>query len=139
MHVPLAFGMPAAPEWIFIGILALILFGPKKLPDLARGFGKAMGELQKAKEDFHRVISGVPPMPRIEPPTGMEVYKATTFPESTACDSTLLQDANSVPLQAQGATLTSGVTHSLPVTPDKVPSANLVVSHDPTSDSIHPG
>ena len=68
----LAFGMPAAPEWIFIGILALVLFGPKKIPELARGIGKALGELQKAKEDFHRAISGVPPLPKIEPPSGLQ-------------------------------------------------------------------
>lgn len=68
----LAFGMPAAPEWIFIAILALVLFGPKKLPELARGIGKALGELQKAKEDFHREITGVPPLPKIESPQGLE-------------------------------------------------------------------
>jgi len=27
----LAFGMPAAPEWIFIGILALVLLGPQEV------------------------------------------------------------------------------------------------------------
>jgi len=52
--------------------LALVLFGPKKLPELARGIGKALGELQKAKEDFHREISGVPQLPKIEPPAGMQ-------------------------------------------------------------------
>jgi len=68
----LAFGMPAAPEWIFIGILALVLFGPKKIPEIARGLGKALGELQRAKEDFHREITGVPPLPKIEPPEGRQ-------------------------------------------------------------------
>jgi TatA/E family protein of Tat protein translocase len=68
----LAFGMPAAPEWIFIGILALVLFGPKKLPELARGLGKALAELQKAKEDFHREITGVPPLPKIQQPDGVQ-------------------------------------------------------------------
>lgn len=66
----LAFGMPAAPEWIFIGLLALVLFGPKRIPEIARGLGKALGELQRAKEDFHREISGVPPLPKIESPQG---------------------------------------------------------------------
>jgi sec-independent protein translocase protein TatA len=68
----LAFGMPAATEWIFIGILALILFGPKKIPEIARGLGKALGELQRAKEDFHREITGVPPLPKIESPQGLQ-------------------------------------------------------------------
>lgn len=68
----LAFGMPPAPEWIFIGILALVLFGPKKLPELARGLGKALAELQKAKEDFHREITGVPPLPKIQPQEGLQ-------------------------------------------------------------------
>lgn len=67
----LAFGMPAAPEWIVIGILALILFGPKKIPEIARVLGKALGELQRAKEDFHREITGVPPLPKIESPQGL--------------------------------------------------------------------
>jgi sec-independent protein translocase protein TatA len=72
-----AFGMPAAPEWIFIGILALVLFGPKKLPELAKGLGKALGEIQKAKEDFHREITGVPPLPKIEPPQGLQSISST--------------------------------------------------------------
>jgi len=74
----LAFGMPAAPEWIFIGILALVLFGPKKIPEIARGLGKALGELQRAKEDFHREITGVPPLPKITPPEGREVSGMTS-------------------------------------------------------------
>lgn len=72
----LAFGMPAAPEWIFISILALVLFGPKKLPEIARGLGKALGELQKAKEDFHREITGVPPLPKIQPQQGVQPISA---------------------------------------------------------------
>ncbi len=75
----LAFGMPAAPEWIFIGLLALVLFGPKKIPEIARALGKALGELQRAKEDFHREITGVPPVPKIIPSQGLE-SSGTTSP-----------------------------------------------------------
>ena len=74
----LAFGMPAAPEWIFIGILALVLFGPKKIPEIARGLGKALGELPRAKEDFHREITGVPPLPKITAPEGREISGTTS-------------------------------------------------------------
>lgn len=79
----LAFGMPAAPEWIFIGILALVLFGPKKLPELARGLGKALAELQKAKEDFHREITGIPPLPKIQAPEGRESVTTTSVSQQT--------------------------------------------------------
>jgi sec-independent protein translocase protein TatA len=40
-------------EWAVIIILGLILvFGPKKLPELSRAFGKASGEYEKARELF---------------------------------------------------------------------------------------
>jgi sec-independent protein translocase protein TatA len=56
-HMPLAFGMPGGPEFIWIFIIVLLLFGAKKLPELARGVGKSMGEFKKAREEFEREIS----------------------------------------------------------------------------------
>ena len=52
----LAFGFPQGPEMIFIFILILLLFGAKKLPQLARGFGKSAGEFKKAKDEFENEI-----------------------------------------------------------------------------------
>ena len=40
------------PEMIFIFLLALVLFGPKKLPELGRQLGKALGEFKKASNEF---------------------------------------------------------------------------------------
>jgi sec-independent protein translocase protein TatA len=56
MNPILAFGMPGGPEWIIIFIIVLLLFGAKKLPELARGVGKSMGEFKRAKEDFESEI-----------------------------------------------------------------------------------
>jgi TatA/E family protein of Tat protein translocase len=39
------------PEMLIILAIALIVFGPNKLPDLARAFGKAMREFRKATEE----------------------------------------------------------------------------------------
>ncbi len=44
------------PELIIILIVALIVFGPKKLPDLARSLGKGMAEFRKATDDFKSTI-----------------------------------------------------------------------------------
>jgi TatA/E family protein of Tat protein translocase len=40
------------PELILILAVALIVIGPKKLPDLARSLGKALNEFKKATQDF---------------------------------------------------------------------------------------
>lgn len=39
-------------ELLVILTVALILFGPKKLPELARSFGQAVAEFNKAKNEF---------------------------------------------------------------------------------------
>jgi TatA/E family protein of Tat protein translocase len=44
------------PELIIILVIALIVFGPKKLPDLAKSLGKGMAEFKKATEDFKSTI-----------------------------------------------------------------------------------
>lgn len=40
------------PEMIMILAIAIIVIGPKKLPDLARSLGRAMGEFKKATRDL---------------------------------------------------------------------------------------
>ena len=45
------------PEMIVIFVVILLLFGAKKLPELARGIGKSMGEFKKAREDFEFEIT----------------------------------------------------------------------------------
>jgi len=44
------------PELIIIFVIALIVIGPQKLPDLARSLGKGLAEFKKASEDFQRSI-----------------------------------------------------------------------------------
>jgi TatA/E family protein of Tat protein translocase len=40
------------PEMIFIFLLALVVFGPRKLPELGRQLGKALAEFKKASNEF---------------------------------------------------------------------------------------
>ncbi len=47
------FGMP---EIVILLVLALIVFGPQKLPELCRSLGKGMAEFKRASNDFRRRI-----------------------------------------------------------------------------------
>ncbi len=42
------------PEIMIILVIALIVFGPRKLPELGKTLGKAMGQFRRASEDFKR-------------------------------------------------------------------------------------
>jgi len=44
----------SSQELIFILVIALIFFGPRKLPQLARSVGKGLAEFRKASDDFKR-------------------------------------------------------------------------------------
>lgn len=44
------------PELIVILVIALIVIGPHKLPELAKSLGKGLAEFKKASEDFQRNI-----------------------------------------------------------------------------------
>lgn len=43
-------------EIVFIMLLALILFGPRKLPEIARQMGKFMADFRRASSDFQNQI-----------------------------------------------------------------------------------
>jgi sec-independent protein translocase protein TatA len=46
------------PDLIIILLIVLVLFGAKKLPELARGMGSAIKEFQKAKDEFSDELHG---------------------------------------------------------------------------------
>lgn len=52
----LAFTTPGPSEWMLILIIVLVLFGAKKLPELARSLGQSMNEFRKAREEFDKEL-----------------------------------------------------------------------------------
>ena len=53
----MALSLPGGPELFFIFCLCILLFGAKRLPELARGIGRSVGEFQKAKDEIEREIA----------------------------------------------------------------------------------
>lgn len=50
------FGSIGMPELILIFIVALLVFGPKKLPEIGKSIGKGLAEFKKASDDLKRTI-----------------------------------------------------------------------------------
>jgi TatA/E family protein of Tat protein translocase len=50
------FGPLGFPEMLFIVVLALLIFGPKRLPEVGRTIGKGMAQFRKATSDLKRTI-----------------------------------------------------------------------------------
>ncbi len=80
-------------ETIFLFFLALIIFGPKKLPEIARQIGKYMNEFKRASNEFKSQIEQeiahleveqkqtiLPPSPPPEGATSRTLTTSATFP-----------------------------------------------------------
>jgi sec-independent protein translocase protein TatA len=50
MHLPVGF------EWLVILVVVVLLFGAKKIPDLAKGLGEGLKEFKKASKDAEKEI-----------------------------------------------------------------------------------
>lgn len=58
-----------APEIIMILAVALLFFGAKRLPDLARSVGKSIGEFKRAKDDIEKDVRSAMDAAEAEPKT----------------------------------------------------------------------
>ena len=56
------------PELIVILVVALLVFGPAKLPELARSLGRGLAEFRRASTDLRQSLNEAAAEPRIEPP-----------------------------------------------------------------------
>jgi Tat protein translocase TatB subunit len=79
-------------ELLFILAMALVFFGPRKLPQLSRSLGKSMAEFRRASEDFKRTWDreanledlSMTPAPANQPAAGIE---ENSIPSATAAQS----------------------------------------------------
>jgi TatA/E family protein of Tat protein translocase len=76
------------PELIFIFALALLIFGPKKLPELGKQLGKGLGEFKRASSDLKRSIEE-----EVEKAAHDEAPKAEAAPKAVPAEGTVANAA----------------------------------------------
>src|SRR5580704_2859161 len=82
-------------ETIFLFFLALIIFGPKKLPEIARQIGKALNEFRRASNEFKAQIE--------QEISHLEVEKQTILPPSPVPEGTASRSLTAAPVEASPA------------------------------------
>src|SRR5688572_32983749 len=66
------FGSLGVPELLLIFVVILIVFGPRRIPEIGRTLGKALGEFRKATDDLKSTIERevrMEELKKITPPT----------------------------------------------------------------------
>lgn len=85
-------GPIGVPELIILLVVALIVFGPRKLPELGRSLGKSIGEFKRASNELRNTLDEeirseerkAPPPPPAVPSTDPRALSAPTSPDTIA-------------------------------------------------------
>jgi TatA/E family protein of Tat protein translocase len=88
------------PEMIFIFVLALLIFGPRKLPELGRNLGKALAEFRRASNELRATVEDE--MRNLERETReLESNALESKPTDTSASSVPAPDGDSRPTKSE--------------------------------------
>lgn len=114
------FGTLGGPELFLILIVALIVFGPRKLPEMGKSLGKMMAEFRKASNDFQRTIEEEVEADRTKTVTAQRLPAPATTPAEAAPTASAADDSPASPAtpaatpEATGAPVADTVSRGNP-------------------------
>jgi sec-independent protein translocase protein TatB len=132
-------------ETIFLFLLALVIFGPKKLPEIARQVGKYLNEFKRASNEFKAQIEQeiahidvenqrqtiLPPTPPVEGTTSRTLTSPPveeTKVETSAPAEAAAPEAATLAASTEEHTSSSGNGATPPVATEAVPASEEVTS-----------
>ncbi len=128
------------PELLLILAVALIVIGPKKLPDLAKSMGKALGEFKRATNDLKETI---------EQETGLNEVRESfrdanrglqhSFDADDRRASSVLCDSEAEADLLEAETADEAQQQIASGTPDKARQQTVVEEKDPSRKDTDPG
>lgn len=85
--------MFSGQDLMIIFLIVLLLFGAKKLPELAKGMGQAVKEFNKAKDEIEKEITKPLNEVTVQPAPNKQEYNPAPVPPAAAPASPTLADA----------------------------------------------
>ncbi len=123
------FGTLGGPELFLILLIALIVFGPRKLPEIGKSMGKMMAEFRKASNEFRQTIESEVEAEKIREAARVELPKLDYGQPSVAAS-----PASPAPIAETHPAMPGGDTDASAPAPHD-PAA---VSREPTAAPVEP-
>ena len=125
------FGTLGGPELFLILVVALIVFGPRKLPEIGKSLGKMMAEFRKASQEFQRTIETEVEADKLRDSLRVDAPRTETPAPPAVSEPQAAPASNpSEPAGSSGAPPAYG-THA-------AESAGATVSRDPAATPVEP-
>lgn len=108
------FGSVGLPELLLIFVIALLLFGPRKLPEIGKTLGKAMNEFKRASNDLQRSLEDEIAVDELKQ-TKREIEAAAALTTTPGAPPAATETAK--PITAGGEPMETGPVEAKPTEP----------------------
>ena len=88
-------GSIGMPELVIIFVIALIIFGPRKLPELGKSLGRSINEFKRASNELKNTLEDEIRVEEQKPPATSRVAAPAATPTPSVPDSVVAREADS--------------------------------------------